>query len=200
MAEPVNATSHQPPAQPSKAAPSASPTTPAQVTLSVEEHQQLQRLAVEAEQYRDQFQRLAAEFENAKKRMEREKADYAKWAAESLILALLPIVDSFDAALQSLKHHDAKDPMVTGVKLINRQLHELLTREGVERLQALGQPFDPERHEVVQQVASHDQPDKTVVEEIQAGYLLRGRLIRPAVVKIAKPPLTEEPHQEEPHG
>ena len=137
---------------------------------------------------KEQLQRLAAEFDNAKKRMERERQEHAKWATESLILALLPIVDSFDAALQNLKNHDAKDPVVTGVKLINRQLHELLTREGLERLHALGQPFDPERHEVIQQVESHDQPEDTVVEEIQTGYALRGRLIRPALVKIAKKP------------
>ena len=144
----------------------------------------------EADKYKELYQRLAAEFENAKKRMEREKSDHAKWAAESLIVALLPIIDSFDAALQNLKHHDAKDPVVTGVRLINRQLHELLTREGVERLHTVGQSFDPERHEVLQQVETHDQPEHSVVEEIQAGYLLRGRLIRPAIVKIAKQPST----------
>ena len=171
---------HQPP---SKAGDVAQP-----VTIAAKDWEQLQHAVKEAEQYKDQYQRLAAEFENAKKRMEREKQEHAKWAAESLILALLPIVDSFDAALQSLKNHDAKDPVVTGVRLINRQLHELLTREGVERLQTIGRPFDPERHEVIQQVETHDQPEQSVVEEIQAGYLLRGRLIRPALVKIAKKP------------
>jgi molecular chaperone GrpE len=159
--------------------------TEEQVVLSVEEYERLQQLAREAEQRQDQLLRLAAECENAKKRMEREKQDYAKWATESLILALLPIIDSFDAALQNLKHHDVKDPVVTGVRLINQQLHELLKREGVERLQAFGQPFDPERHEVIQQVETNEQPDHTVIEEIQAGYMLRGRLIRPAMVKIA---------------
>lgn len=161
---------------------------PASETPSPDDVQRLAQLAADGERYKDQLQRLAAEFENAKKRMEREKQDYAKWAAERLILALLPIVDSFDAALQSLKNHDANDPVVTGVRLINKQLHELLACEGVERLQALGQPFDPERHEVIQQVESHDQPEHSVMEEIQAGYTLRGRLIRPALVKIAKKP------------
>ena len=164
------------------------PQSPSTVSLPAEEYEQLQQAAKEAATYKDQLQRLAAEFDNAKKRMSREKEEHAKWASESLILALLPIIDSFDAALHNLQHHDAKDPVVTGVKLINRQLHELLTREGVERLQALGQPFDPERHEVIQQVETHDQPERSVVEEIQAGYLLRGRLIRPALVKIARKP------------
>ena len=158
------------------------------ITLTAEEYAKLEQAAQEAATYKDQLQRLAAEFDNAKKRMVREKDDHAKWSTESLILQLLPIIDSFDAALQSLKNHDAKDPVVTGVKLINRQLHELLTREGVERLQTLGTPFDPERHEAIQQIDSHDQPENSVVEEIQAGYVLRGRLIRPALVKIAKKP------------
>ena len=171
--------------QPAQAQPQDEPQQPVPPT---DETQRLTQLTAEAERYKDQLQRLAAEFENAKKRMEREKQDYAKWAAERLILALLPIIDSFDAALQSLKHHDEKDPVVTGVRLINRQLHELLACEGVERLQSLGRPFDPERHEVIQQVESHDQPEHTVLEEIQAGYVLRGRLIRPALVKIAKKP------------
>lgn len=162
------------------------PITKPEVTVPVEEYEGLKQRAAEAEQYLDQLKRLAADFDNARKRMEREKQDQAKWAAESLILALLPIVDSFDAAIQSLRHHDAKDPVVTGVKLINQQLHELLTREGVERLKTLGQPFDPERHEVIQQVEDAEWPEGTVIEEIQAGYLLRGRLIRPAMVKIAK--------------
>ena len=162
------------------------------VSLPAEEYEKLQQAVKEAATYKDQLQRLAAEFDNAKKRLEREKQEHAKWATESLILALLPIIDSFDAALQNLKHHDEKDPVVTGVKLINRQLHELLTREGAERLQTLGQPFDPERHEAIQQVESHDQPEHSVVEEIQAGYLLRGRLIRPALVKIVKKPEERE--------
>lgn len=169
---------------------SQEPKAPAMVSLTAEDYEKLQQAVKEVATYKDQLQRLAAEFDNAKKRTERERQEHAKWATESLIVQLLPIIDSFDAALQNLKNHDAQDPVVTGVKLINRQLHELLTREGVERLQALGQPFDPERHEVIQQVESHDQPENTVVEEIQAGYLLRGRLIRPALVKIAKKPET----------
>jgi molecular chaperone GrpE len=166
----------------------------ADVVLSAEEHARLQAAAHDAEQHHDQLLRLRAEWDNAKKRLEREKQDYAKWASESLVLQLLPIVDSFDAALQSLKHHDGTDPVVMGVKLINQQLHELLTREGVERLTTIGQPYDPERHEVMQQVETTEHDDNIVMEEIQAGYLMKGRLIRPAMVKVA---ITPKPKDED---
>jgi molecular chaperone GrpE len=140
---------------------------------------------LEAQQ--DKYLRLAAEFENAKKRMEREKSDHAKWATERVILALLSIIDTFDAALGSMKDHDQKDPLLMGVQMINKQLHELLTREGAERLVTVGKVFNPEHHEAIQQIETDEHDENEVLAEIQSGYLMHGRLIRPAMVKIAVP-------------
>ena len=79
------------------------------------------------------------------------------------------------------------DAVVKGVHLIHRQLHGVLEREGVKRIPTVGEPFDPHRHEAVAQVEAGDgAADETVVEEVQAGYLMNGKVIRPAMVKVAK--------------
>ena len=165
--------------------------------------------AVEAPQaspatdYRDQYHRLLAEFDNAKKRLERERLEAQRFGAERVVRELLPIVDSFDQALKTLASADAKDPVVVGVKLIHRQLHDLLNREGVQPIESVGQPFDPHRHEAVAEVPATDgQPDHAIVEEIHKGYTMHGQVLRPAHVKIAttQTSTASEDNQEVRHG
>ncbi len=164
--------------------------------------------AVEAPQgsvdadYRDRYQRVLAEFDNAKKRLERERLEAQRFGAERVVRDLLPIVDSFDQALKTLAAADAKDPVVVGVKLIHRQLHDLLNREGVQPIDSMGQPFDPHRHEAVAEVPATDgQPDHAIVEEIHKGYTMHGKVLRPAHVKIAtKQTPTASESKEVQHG
>lgn len=136
--------------------------------------------------YRDRYQRLLAEFDNAKKRLERERQEAQRFGAERVVRDLLPIVDSFDHALKTLAAADAEDPVVVGVKLIHRQLHDLLQREGVQPIASVGQPFDPHKHEAVADVPATDgQADHTIVEEIHKGYTMHGKVLRSAQVKVA---------------
>ena len=148
------------------------------------------------DQTKDQYLRALADIENTKKRLARDRDEAAKWAAERMIRELLPILDSFGQALRTIEDARAQShdeaaakflPAVqAGVELIHRQLLALLAREGVTPIEAVGQPFDHHRHEAVAQVAAADgQPDGTVVEELQVGYMMHGKLIRPAVVKVA---------------
>ena len=155
-----------------------------------------------ATDYRDQYHRLLAEFDNAKKRLERERLEAQRFGAERVVRDLLPIVDSFDQALKTLASADAKDPVVVGVKLIHRQLHDLLNREGVQPIESVGQPFDPHRHEAAAEVPAADgQADHTIVEEIQKGYTMHGKVLRHAHVKIAtKQPHTSSESEEVHHG
>jgi len=159
---------------------------------------ELERLKQEAAQAKDQYLRTLAEFDNTKKRLHREKEEFARYAAESMVRQLLPIMDSLDQALVAVdKQADAPAPagssggpgqaVVTGVHLIYRQLLGLLDKEGVKRIPTVGEPFDPHKHEAVAQVAAGDgTPDDAIVEEVQVGYTMHGKVIRPAMVKVAK--------------
>ena len=106
----------------------APPAAQEPVILPAEEHR---KLVEQAAQYLDQYRRTLAEFDNAKKRLERERSEAVRFGAERVLRDLLPIVDSFDHALKNLQAADAQDPVIVGIKLIHRQLHDLLHREGV---------------------------------------------------------------------
>lgn len=133
----------------------------------------------------NQIKRLAADFENARRRYEQEKEDLVKFASERVLLNLLPVVDNLERALAAARTATEVEPVVQGVELISRQLQDLLNKFGVSPVPAEGQPFDPNVHEAVQQVASDEVPEHTVLEELQKGYLLNGKVIRPALVKVA---------------
>ena len=149
--------------------------------------EELERLKHEAQQAKDQYLRTLAEFENTKKRLHREKEEFTKYAAESIVRELLPIVDSLDQALVAVDKQSDPTAIVKGVHLIYRQLLGLLEKEGVKRIPTIGEPFDPHQHEAVAQVEAHDgKADDTVAEEVQVGYTLHGKVIRPAMVKVAK--------------
>ena len=142
--------------------------------------------ADEVAQLKDQHLRALAELDNAKKRLQREKEEFARYAAESVVRALLPIVDSLDQALVAVDKQSDPTAVIKGVHLIYRQLLGLLEKEGVKRIPTVGEPFDPHKHEAVAQVEAADGvADHTVAEEIQIGYMMHGKVIRPAMVKVA---------------
>ncbi|MBI3320739.1 MAG: nucleotide exchange factor GrpE [Candidatus Omnitrophica bacterium] len=152
--------------------------------LSAEE---LERMQQEVSRANDQYLRTLAEFENTKKRLHREKETFVRYASETVIRQLLPIVDSLDHALVAVDRNADPQAITKGVHLIYRQLLGLLDREGVKRIQTMGKPFDPHQHEAVAQVAAGDgMLDDTVVEEVQVGYTLHDKVLRPAMVKVAK--------------
>ncbi len=130
----------------------------------------------------DRLARLQAEFDNFRKRQSKENQDFRDYALTNAVLTLLPIVDSFDRALQAPEGAEFRK----GVELINRQFHDALTKMGVEPIEAAGQMFDPNLHQAVQMVESDKSPDGHVVDELQRGYKLKERLIRPAMVTVAK--------------
>jgi len=131
----------------------------------------------------DRFLRERAEVENFKKRMQREKADALRFASEPLIRDLLPVIDNLERALE---HRDGNDQsVVEGIRLVVKSLLEILERHGVQRVEAVGQPFDPTRHEAMAQVASAAHQPNRVVEEHHRGYLLHDRLLRPALVTVS---------------
>jgi len=131
------------------------------------------------------LKRMMADFDNARKRQAAERESLIKFAAEQVVLNLLPVVDNFDRAMGAAQTATDVATVIQGIELIYRQLQDVLTKAGAAPIEATGQTFDPERHEAVQRVPADDQPDNTVVEEFQRGYLLNGKVIRPALVKVA---------------
>jgi len=142
----------------------------------------------EAESLQDKNLRLVAEFDNARKRATRERDEYVRFANESLIRDLLPVLDNFERALQAAKTEAAGAAVTAGVELIQRELLRVLEKSGVTHFASVGQPFDPERHEAIARVPTTDHAEMTVVKETARGYLLHGRVLRPAMVAVAVGP------------
>ena len=155
--------------------------------------EEIERLKQDAAAAKDQYLRAVAEFENTKKRLHREKDEFAKYAAETVLRDVLPIVDSLDHALVAVDKQADPQAVIKGVHLIYRQLLGLLEKEGVKRIPTVGERFDPHLHEAVGHVAAaNGQADDTILEEVQVGYTMHGKVIRPALVKVAKFQKTED--------
>jgi len=148
----------------------------------------------------DRYLRMAADFDNFRKRQVKERQDLVAYANESLLLDILPVLDNLERALAAsggLKDTvDGQAGVIKGVELTMRMFHQILVRNGLERIKAVGQAFDPHRHEAIAQVITDEAEPETVVEEAEAGYLLNTRVIRPAKVKVAKSP-SPAPNEEE---
>jgi molecular chaperone GrpE len=146
---------------------------------------ELQKVKAERDEWRDRFARAQAEFENARKRAAREQQDFRDFAVIDAIKSLLPVIDSFDRALQAKSE---PGDFRTGVELIYKQLQDVLTKLGVRPIPAQGEQFDPHVHEAIEMVETPDVADHQVLEEWQRGYKFKDRLLRPAMVKVAKNP------------
>jgi len=172
--------------------PSAEPDETAKLRQALEEKTR------EAEANYDRYLRAVAELDNAKKRAQREREDYLRYANESLLRDLLPVLDNFERAVRAARIAEEAPGLLAGVELIRRELLKVLEKFGVTSYSAVGQPFDPEKHEAVGRLETTEHPEMTVVEETLAGYLLNGKVLRPAMVIVAVPP--KEPASEEPGG
>lgn len=149
---------------------------------------QLEELRRQLDDKQDRLLRALAEVDNIRRRAQRDRDDYVKYATESLVRDLIPVLDNLDRALDSARAAAGADKVVTGVELIQRELLRVLERSGVSRYSAIGQPFDPTRHEAIARVVSTEVAPDTVVNETAPGYLMNGRVLRPAMVAVAAAP------------
>jgi len=156
--------------------------------------EQLKTAELEAKNNHDRFVRQVAETENFKKRSTRERDDAIRFANESLIKELLPVIDNLERAIGHAAGAggDNSKPLVDGVELVLKALLDVLSKFGVTQISAVGQPFDPSKHEAIAQVTSDIHAPNTVIEEIHKGYQLRDRLLRAALVSVAKSPETQD--------
>lgn len=155
--------------------------------------ERLEAAEKEAQKNHDRLLRVMAEFENYKKRMEREMNDYRKFANESLIKEILPIVDSLQKALEVSDEQKEKSlgGLREGVEMTLKGLLTGLEKFGVVPIESLKESFDPNFHQAVMQEESTEHSDNTVVQELQKGYLIGDRLLRPAMVVVSKNPNSE---------
>jgi len=134
----------------------------------------------------DRLARLQAEFENARKRTAREQQEFRDYALTDTIKTLLPVLDSFDRALQVSAGE--KSDLRNGLELIYRQLQDALNKIGVRAIAAKGELFDPHVHEAIEMVDTSEARDHQILDELQKGYKLKDRLLRPAMVRVARNP------------
>lgn len=146
----------------------------------------LTQIAEEAEEYKDKYIRALAEMENQRKRLEREKIDFQKYANERFILSIIPVMDNFERAIKSAEEIDVAKELTEGIKMIFKQLKEVLEKKGVKPFESLGEKFDPKKHEAFLAIESEKHEPSTIVEEIEKGYLLGDKVIRPAKVAVSK--------------
>ena len=154
------------------------------VTLLRESYEALKKKAKLCDERYDRLLRLQAEFDNARKRMAKERAEFIKYANEDLICRFLPVLDNFERALVHAGEGQNARSILEGIKLIQKQMNEVLTNYGLKQIPSVGEKFDPNRHEAIMKVESETHEDGTVIEEVQKGYTLNDRLIRPAAVKV----------------
>jgi molecular chaperone GrpE len=140
----------------------------------------------EAEQLRDRWMRAVADLENFRKRSSKEREDFLKFACESLIRDLLPILDNLQRAIAHGGDPNGHANLLEGIQMVERQFNGVLERLGVVPIQSLNREFDPSRHEAMLQVESGGHKPNTIVQELEKGYLLHDRLLRPAKVAVSK--------------
>jgi len=134
----------------------------------------------------DLYIRSQAEIDNLKKRYQKEQQGLVKFANESLIKQLLPVVDSLEKAITHSQDEDSIQTIREGVDLTLKGLMDILQKAGVETIEAIGEQFDPNFHEAVSEMADDGVEPGTVIKDLQKGYILNQRLIRPSMVIVSK--------------
>jgi len=180
-----------------QSAASATPATPEPLVpvepapLTPEQLRELNDRAVKADENWERLLRTTADFDNFKKRAAREKQEAIKYANESLLEKLVPVLEHLDMALAAAQAAgpEAGQSLQAGVSMICQQFRHVLAEAGLEELDALGKLFDQHVHEAISQQETLDVPEGQVVQQLRKGYKFRDRLLRPASVVVAKQPV-----------
>ena len=160
----------------------------AEAAPEVAEHDQLRR---ELEEAKSQVLYVQAEMQNLRRRTEREVADARAYATTGFARDLLSVSDNLARALGAipaeLRTDDKMKPLVTGIEMTGKELESVFQRNGISKIEAMGQPLDPNRHQAIMEMdAAEGQVPGTVIHEMQTGWMIKDRLLRPAMVGVAK--------------
>ena len=160
------------------------------IMLSAEEYEQLKSAKAESDEKQKQMLYKMAEYDNLKKRADREKKDFLKYANESLVKDLVPVLDSIDQAVGAAQEAEIETAagftaLREGVELIQKQLLGSLEKRGVSVIDTEGEIFDPQKHEAVSMAPSDNVPQNNIIQAFQKGYTLHDRVIRPSMVVVS---------------
>jgi len=153
---------------------------------------QVEELQKQVNQYKDMLLRKAAEFDNFKRRIENETSNIVKFATESLIDDLIPVLDDFERSLKHSKEIKESDALVKGVEMIYLKLVKVLEGRGVKAFETVGKEFSVDYHDALMQMPRKDLPPHTVIEEVEKGYMLNDKVIRHAKVVVSSVPPEEQ--------
>lgn len=159
--------------------------TTADSTNTTNDTRTREQLIAELEDYKTRYLRAQADFDNFRRRSRQEKEEFAAYANVKIIEELLPVLDTFEMALKSSENVDTKT-LLTGVQMVHRQLMTVLDNYGLQPIDAVGKPFDPNLHEGIMQVESDEHPANHVVEELRKGYRVKEKVVRPSMVKVSQ--------------
>lgn len=156
-------------------------------------HEQIANKDKEIAELKDKYLRALADTENTRKRMRQQSEESVRLQRENLLRDLLPITDNLERAVDAARGGGNGKPIVEGVEMVLRSLHDFLRSNGVTPRESVGQPFDPQFHEAVDHVESLEHAPNTVISEFHRGYQVGERVLRPARVSVAKAPARDGP-------
>ena len=166
------------------------PAEEAKTTETAAGDDRLAELTRELEDARQQSLYAQAETQNVRRRLEQEKQNAAAYAATAFARDMLSVKDNLDRALaaipEDLRADEKMKPFVTGIEATGRELDTVFQRNGITRIEAVGQPLDPNRHQAMVEIPNDEAEPGTIVQEMQAGYMIKDRLLRPALVGVAR--------------
>lgn len=157
-----------------------------EITINPDTEEKIKSLEAEVNKYKELMLRKAAEFENYKRRTENDQLNLLKYAAESLIIKLLPTIDDLDRSLLHFNEETDVQNIKEGVQLIYNKFLKTLDEQGVKRIESIGQPFNVDFHEALMTRADDSVPPQTVVDELETGYIYKDRVIRHAKVIVSE--------------
>lgn len=143
------------------------------------------KLQEEYDKLNQQYIRLAADFENFRKRQAQEREALIKYGTENALTSLLEVLDNFERGQKAIENVDDVEKVKESFNLIHKQVFDSLTKLGLEEIKAIGEEFDPNFHEAVMQTPTSQQPENTVIAELQKGYKLGDKVLRPTLVNVA---------------
>ncbi len=156
-----------------------------EVEETTEDHEkEIAALNDEINKWKTDYYKVFADMENTRKRLNKEHENQVKFAMQSFIEELLPVIDNFERSLNVETNSEEAQNYLKGMQMIHDQLMNILGKNGVEVIEAKGKPFDPNYHQAVMTEHDDTQEENIVLEELQRGYMLKGRVIRATLVKV----------------
>ena len=153
--------------------------------LEANDNKELEELKIKYEALNNQYIRLAADFDNFRKRQEQERENLLKYGAESTVKKLIEVMDNFDRGMKAIETVEDCEKVKECYNLAYKNFNDVMTKIGVNVINAVDEVFDPNLHEAVIRTSTDEKPENTVIEELQKGYMLGDKVLRPTLVRVA---------------